>query len=121
MKKKVFTVEYLKDFNCGRAAIVAGFDPGDAEELLADPEVARAITQALDDRMEIANIDAGWLLQQLVENHYIARQEGKLSASNAALKSIGQHAKVDAFAAEKIELSTDRELAERLQRARKEY
>lgn len=118
MNKKIFITEYLKDFNGPRAAVVAGYDPGDAEELLQDLEVARAITRALDDRMDMANIDKAWLLQQLVENHFIARQEGKHSVSNQALKMIGQHAKVDAFAAEKIELSTDKDLAERLKRAR---
>lgn len=118
MNKKIFVIEYLKDYNSGRACIVAGYSPGDADDLLADPEISKVIVKALDGRMELANIDAAWIMQQLIENHYLARQDGKYQTSNQAIIALGKLAGVDAFAAQKIELSTDKELAERLERAR---
>ena len=66
------------------------------------------------------NIDAEWLLYELVDNHRIARQHGNISASNTALGTIAKHVTVDALAKQKIEIDdvTDRELLERLQRGR---
>jgi len=119
MAEYVFVIEYLKDQNQRRAAKVAGkYKIEDQEALFAGERVQRALQSALVKRMEVAQVDGAWLLQQFVENHYIARQQDKLNASNQALLSIGKLATVDAFAAEKVQVTNATDVVERLQRAR---
>jgi len=59
------------------------------------------------------------VLMEAVDNHMIARQQGNISASNTALGLCAKHKMVDAFAAEKIEVNSDKDIMERLQRGRK--
>ena len=64
-------------------------------------------------------IDADWLLNEMVDNHMIARQQGNITASNTALNMVGKHKRVDAFAADKIKVSTDADVVDRLVAARR--
>ena len=112
-------IEYLKDFDAQRAAAATGFTPTYGYELLNNAFVVDAIQNVTMQRRESADIDAEWLKMELVDNHFVARQTGKLSASNTALGLLGRHAAVDAFAAEKVEIKTDEEVRDRLLRARK--
>lgn len=115
---KRFVLEYLKDMNERRAAVICGFNPDEVDAVFEEPGVRELINANLDRRMDLANIDAAWLLQEMIENHYLARQEGKLSASNQILSVIGKHTQIDAFAAERVEVKTDSDLKERLKRGR---
>ena len=54
----------------------------------------------------------------MVDNHRIARQQGNITASNTALNMVGKHKRVDAFAADKIKVSTDADVMDRLVAAR---
>ena len=116
-----FVIEYVKDFSPRRAAECAGYDPGHGYELLKKDDIVACVRAIVEDRMTEMNIDAEWLLYELVDNHRIARQHGNISASNTALGTIAKHVSVDALAKQKIEIDdvTDRELLERLQRGRK--
>lgn len=115
----MFVVEYLKDFNQRRAAKAAGYRGIDANELLERPKIGTAINYILQQRLSINLIDTDWLIQELVDNHLLARQDGKISASTQALTVIGKLASVDAFAAEKVQVTNASDVVERLQRARK--
>ncbi len=117
-KKVAFVVEYTKDFSARRAAEASGHPEDMGWELLKDPDIKRGIDHVLQKRLDASNIDAEWLLMEAVDNHQIARQQGKLSASNTALNMVAKHVMVDAFAAEKIEVSTDKDIMDRLLRAR---
>lgn len=114
-----FVIEYCKDFAARRAAEASGFAPDSGYKLLEREDVAAAIDRVLAIRLDASNIDAEWLLMEAVDNHLIARQCGKLAASNTALNLIAKHVFVDAFAAEKVEVSTDKDVMERLLRGRK--
>jgi phage terminase small subunit len=113
-----FVIEYVKDFSKSRAAEAAGYSATYGANLVERPEIKAAIDRVLLDRLEASDIDAEWLLMEAVDNHMIARQRGKLAASNAALNIIAKHVFVDAYAAEKVEVTTDKEVMERLLRAR---
>lgn len=113
-----FVVEYTKDYSARRAAEASGFNPDSGYDLRDRPDVVAAIQWVLSQRLETANIDAEWLLMEAVDNHLIARQQGKLAASNTALGIIAKHVFVDAYAAEKVEVSSDKEILERLMRGR---
>lgn len=115
----VFVIEYLKDQNQRRAAKMAGkYGSEGAEELFTSEKVQNAIAHALGERMRIVNIDAAWLLREFVDNHYLARYDGKWNASNQALMNIGKLNTVDAFAAEKVQVTNASDVVARLQRAR---
>ena len=115
---KTFAVEYCKDFNERRAATVAGFQPDSGYQIKTHTAVKAAIDAILRARALEAEVDAEWLRDQGVENHYLARQQGKIGESTAALAFVAKLAGVDAFAAQKVEVKSDSEIVDRLLRAR---
>ena len=117
-KKANFVVEYMKDFAPRRAAEAAGFRADHGYKLLDKPEVSAAIEHIIQQRLEETMIDTDWLLYEMVDNHRIARQQGNITASNTALNMVGKHKRVDAFAADKIKVSTDADVMDRLVAAR---
>lgn len=117
-KEAAFVVEYVRDFAPRRAAEAAGYAADYGYKLLEKGEVSKAIERILLERLEVNMIDTDWLLYEMVDNHMIARQQGNITASNTALSMIGKHKRVDAFAAEKLKVSTDADVLERLTAAR---
>lgn len=113
-----FVIEYTKDFSVRRAAEASGWEPDSGYAILKRPEVAEAIDRILESRLETSHIDAEWALMEAVDNHKIARQMGNITASNTALNLIMKHKFVDAQAADKVELTSEREVMERLLRGR---
>lgn len=118
-KQANFVVEYIKDFAPRRAAEASGYSADHGYRLLEDPEISAAIERIIHQRLEANMIDADWLLNEMVDNHMIARQQGNITASNTALNMVGKHKRVDAFAADKIKVSTDADVVDRLVLARK--
>jgi len=119
IKRACFVVEYMKDFAPRRAAEASGFASDKGYALLKEPEVVSAIEYIIQKRLEVNQIDADWLLFEMIDNHMIARQNGNLAASNRALSMVGKHKRVDAFAADKIKVSTDADVVDRLVAARR--
>lgn len=120
-KEATFVIEYMKDFSPRRAAEAAGCMPDSGSEILSRPKVAHAIEMIITERLKDINIDAEWLLHELVDNHRIARQHGNITASNTALGTLAKHVSIDALAKQKVEIDvvSDRELTDRLIRGRK--
>jgi len=118
-KKANFVVEYMKDFATRRAAEAAGYSSDHGYKLLEEDDVSAAIEHIIQQRLEETMIDTDWLLYEMVDNHRIARQQGNITASNTALNMVGKHKRVDAFAADKIKVSTDADVMDRLVAARK--
>jgi hypothetical protein len=114
-----FVIEYTKDFDARRAAKASGYAADSGYTLRDKPLVAVAIQRVIEQRLDASQIDAEWVLMEAVDNHYIARQRGLISASNTALTLVAKHVFVDAFAAEKVEVNSDKEVMERLLRGRK--
>lgn len=114
-----FVIEVCKDQDQMRAAEVCGYEPAYGHKLMKRPEIAEAINQVLLKRMQTSDVDAEWLLNELVDNHYIARTKGNLSASNTALAAIAKHKTVDAYSAEKVVIESHEVVKNRLLRARK--
>ena len=118
-KRTVFVVEYMKDFAAQRAAEAAGFSREYGYTLMKEGDVQKAIEVLISQRLEDNMIDADWLLGEMVDNHLIARQQGNISASNTALSLVAKHKRIDAFAADKIKVSTDADVVDRLEAAKK--
>ncbi len=70
-KRQMFVREYLVDLNGTQAAIRAGYSPNTAQEqasrLLSQDMVARAVAILTTQRQEKLEIDAEWVLKNLVE------------------------------------------------------
>ena len=114
----LFLVEYAKDCNARRAALAVGL-AADTGYLMRDREnIQEAYAHIVMQRVQSSHIDAEWVLWELVDNHTIAKQSGNISASNTALKTIASLAVVDAFAAEKVMMTSDRDVIDRLNRGR---
>lgn len=118
-KRANFVVEYIKDFSARRAAEASGFCPEKGYALLKEKDVSEAIEYIIQQRLEVNMIDADWLLFEMIDNHMIARQTGNITASNTALNMVAKHKRVDAYAADKIKVSTDSDVVDRLAAARK--
>ena len=118
-KKAHFVVEYIKDFAPRRAAEASGYGADYGYNLLGQSDVSAAVEYIIQQRLEVNMIDADWLLNEMVDNHLIARQQGNITASNTALNMVGKHKRVDAFAADKIKVSTDADVVDRLVAARR--
>jgi hypothetical protein len=117
-KHAAFVIEYIKDYDARRAAEATGHDPDYGYKLRKMPAIERVIQHIRTQQLESSQIDAEWTKMELVDNHLLARQAGKLSQSNTALALIAKHASVDAFAAEKVFIANDEMIRERLIRAR---
>lgn len=119
-KEVNFVIEYTKDFSARRAAEASGYSADSGYGILKLEYVQVAIEHILSHRLEASHIDAEWVLMEAVDNHKIARQQGNISASNTSLNLIAKHVFVDALAANvNIEVSSDKEIMERLLRGRK--
>lgn len=118
-KEANFVIELCKDFSPRRAAEASGYAADSGYTLKERFDIAAAIERVVESRLNASHIDAEWVLMEAVDNHLIARQQGKITASNTALNIIGRHKFVDSFAAEKIEVTDDKQVMERLLRGRK--
>lgn len=116
-----FAIEYCKDFNARRAAVVTGYEADSGYGIAKREDVQECIAVIIGKRLEASHIDAEWVLMEAVDNHLLARQDGNISASNTALGLIAKHTMVDALASDKLNLNVqgDRLVMERLMRARK--
>jgi len=113
-----FVVEYTKDFDPRRAAVACGMEPESGYAVRKKPVIVEAIETILARRLEESDITAEWVLMEMVDNHFLARDLKKLAASNTALSMIAKHRDVDAFAADKVKIDTADDVVQRLQRAR---
>lgn len=117
-KEANFVIEYTKDFSPRRAAEASGYSPDSGYNVRNKPEVSEAIDRILLERLSVSDIDAEWVLMEAVDNVLIAKQHGNISASNTALGIVAKHVLVDAFAADKVNVTSTSDIVERLQRAR---
>lgn len=119
-KQANFVIEYCKDFSARRAAEASGYSPDTGYSLLDDEQISQAVDRVIASRLDTSHIDAEWLLLEAADNHFIARQQGNIGASNTALTLIAKHVMVDALAANKVDVdvSDGKAIAARLQRWR---
>ncbi len=144
-KQQRFVAEYLIDLNATQAAIRAGYSKNSARQIgdenLSKPYIVAAVAKAKRERSVATKIDAEWVLRQAVELHRRCMQEirpvrnpktGKqlydddgnalfsfnANGANRALEIIGKHVDIGAFK-DRLEVSGELSLVERLQQGRK--
>lgn len=121
LKHELFVREYIKDFNGTRAAMALGYSaasaPSAACQMLKRPLVKELLAKVISERSDRLQVEADWVLTELMENHHLARQKGDINASNKALETIGKHIDVGAFS-EPMVAHTSNDLVEKLRRGR---
>jgi hypothetical protein len=113
-----FLIDYMSDFNIRRACEKHGMSPKTAALWLKEGPVHVAMAAILCRRQKYSDINAEWHLLEAVDLYSISKQEGKLSTAATTLRMIGQHAAVDSFAAEKVQIDSADAVRERLDRAK---
>lgn len=70
-KQRLFVAEYIKDLNATQAAIRAGYSAKTAasvgHENLRKPDIAKAVSKAMEERLATTKTDADWLLSRFRE------------------------------------------------------
>lgn len=133
-KQQMFVKEYLIDLNATQAAIRAGYSEKTAysigHENLSKPEIAAAITKAFTARANKVEVTADYVFSTIIDTIERCKQEEPVRDKDgnetgeyvfnaqAVLKGselLGKHLKLFT---EKLEVSADSDLAERLAEAR---
>ncbi|WP_417431845.1 terminase small subunit [Kiloniella sp.] len=132
-RQKRFVEEYLVDLNATQAALRAGYSPKSVKQntnrTLKNPLVQAAIEHAKAARSQRLQVDADYVLKGAVElfercmqRSPVADADGEYkfqhTGAGKALEIIGRHVSVQAFK-EKVEMSIENELVDRLMRGRK--
>lgn len=100
-KQQAFVDAYREDPNGTQAAIRAGYAARSADiqsvKLLKLTKIRKAIAYGVKARSERMDVDADWVLQELIDLHRLARGAGNLYVAKSCLDSIGKHIDVGAF------------------------
>lgn len=100
-KQQRFVQEYLIDLNGAQAAIRAGYASSGARtegaRLLADADIAAAISERMSERSDKTAIDAAWVLREAADVYKAAREADRLPEALRALELVGKHVDVEAF------------------------
>lgn len=100
-KQELFCLEYMKDLNITQAATRAGYSAKTArvigQETLLKPAVQARLDELLAERSAKVQIDAEWVLRELVKQYGKADETGDISVALSALEKTGKHVGVQAF------------------------
>jgi phage terminase small subunit len=115
----MFVQEYLVDLNATQAAIRTGYSPKTAEvqgcRLLSKAKIADAVQKGIDKRSAKIGITAEKVLENIERIAQKAEEADEYSAALKGHELLGRHLKLFT---DKVELSGNVELAERLKDAR---
>lgn len=87
-KETQFVLEYMKDFNIGRAAQVAGISDG--AKLMKDPRIAYALSDMQKKVSQAAQVDRAYVVKRLQKIADNAEACGRFGEAVSAWKLIGQ-------------------------------
>jgi len=92
-----FCDEYMIDMNGAAAYLRAGYNCSEetaranASRLLANANIKEEISKRQQKVQETTEFNAEWVLNELADNHRMAKQMGDINPSNKALELIGKH------------------------------
>lgn len=115
---KSFAVEYSIDHDHRRAAIKAGISPAWAAQLLDDPTTLEAIRIASECLFSANTLTEGSIQDEMWLTYNIALQCGKHATAAKILDSLAKLKSIDAFAANKVEMTVDSKAVEELRKGR---
>jgi len=89
-KKQLFCIEYIRDLNAERARKECNISAS-AFTLLNDPDIKVEISRLITERARATMIDAERVMSMLLQNAQDAAAAKDWTASNSALKLLGEH------------------------------
>lgn len=116
--RAAFVFEYTFDYQHRRAAEAIGAHPDDGMKLLAEPEVQEAVRHVYNYQMQASDLTAETIKEEMYALYKVAVQDGKLSVAAKLLDQLARHSHIDAYAAQRIAVSADAEVAQKLQSGR---
>jgi len=113
-----FAYEYSVDFDHRRAATVIGTDPDQGAKLINEPEIREAVQRIYNDRMYPGQITSEVVKEEMYNLYQIALNTGNLSQAGRQLDQLAKHSHIDAYAAQKVTVAADAEVARALRAGR---
>lgn len=118
-KEATFVLEYCAgEFSARNAAERSGYSPEHGYKLLKKEHVKACVDRILAHRKHTSDINAEHVLKSAEMHRKISLHLGQMTAANRALDIIAKHTFVNAYAPDKVEVTTDKDILERLQRGR---
>ena len=114
-----FVFEYTKDYNHRRAAEAIGLHPDNGNELLNKPHIAEAIRHVYNAQMQASDVTPEVVKEEMYQLYLIAMQKGMLSVASKQLDQLARHSHIDAYAAQRVAVAADAQVAEALAKGRK--
>lgn len=96
-KQVRFIDEYMIDMNAtaayGRAGYTAEGNSAEASasRLLRNVKIQAEIVKRQQKMQEKAGLSVQWLIEEMIENHRLARELGEIANSSKALEMLGKH------------------------------
>ena len=117
-KEANFVIEYCIEFDARAAAVRSGYHPNTGASLLAKQPVLDAIDRVLLSRKRTGDVKSEDILIMAREHRDLALQDKQYGAANKALDIMARHNFVNAYAPEKVEVTTEKAILDRLLRGR---
>lgn len=117
VQEMTFITEMVKHGNVARASTAAGWHPDTGYRKRDDERIQLLLNEARRQAFERSVLDIEWIMEEAEDLYMMAKQEGDIKAGISALSMIGKLSSVDAFAAQKVDVSTSDKI-DRLRKAR---
>lgn len=113
-----FALEYTQDFDLIRACRAVGVTGVHVERLMEDERIAEAIRAIMLNRQCAGDLNVTTVKEEMLSMYYITKQTANYGQALKALDMIAKHCHVDAYAAQKVAISGDEQIALILQKGR---
>ncbi len=114
-----FVFEYTKDYDHRRAAEVVGMHPDKGSELIGRENVAEAVRIIYNMQMQSSELTAETVKEEMYMLYKLSLQKGLYSVASKQLDQLARHSHIDAYAAQKVAVAADAEVARALADGRK--
>lgn len=118
LRESQFVMEYSIDHNHRRAARAIGMNPDNGIEYLGRDNVQEAVGRVFIETMTPTQLNAEVVKEEMFKVYQVSMQEGNLSQAGRQLDMLAKHSHVDAYAAQKVAVSADAEIAAALRAGR---
>lgn len=113
-----FVLEYCSDLNLSRASVACGIDHEEGYNLFQREDIQAHIQRILQNNVKVSDVTADDIMTMLYRLYINCMQNNKQGTALQCIKTMGSLGRVDAYAAEKVEMKDDRDVVQRLIRQR---
>lgn len=114
-----FVFEYCKDYDHRRAAEAIGLHPDKGTEMISHPNVAEAIRIVYNAQMTASELTPEIIKEEMYNLYQLALQKKQYGVASKQLDQLARHSHIDAYAAQRVSVAADAEVARALAAGRK--